>query len=288
MLRAINRDPAAIRFRLTPTQSSLIWRGLDFIVKAHIARRDKELTPYAYPFGLCPPPVGFDRGAYESTMMDHIMDLWNTLRSKGAAGGRVQMNALQVRAAIFAVRVHIDLWRSEKRRGRRWSAETKIQHCIDEAAFKQLGLKSQRVIRSLERHMKRANRQLQTLVTPEEYAARMNAWKNHLRWMRLRLVYFTPLPPVTQGNKTRYQAILDKLGEMAEDGIRNEGYRPPDAKELRRMMRMFVGSSRRGREHGYGYGSIAYILKYANTSSAKSFVANFILRRLDLEPLPKL
>lgn len=111
MFRAINRDPTAIGFRLTSLQSSLIWRGLEFIVKSHIARRDEELIPYSYPFRLYPPPIGFDRGAYKAEIMDQIMNLWNAMLSKCAAGGRVQMNTLQVRAAIFAVRVHIDLWR---------------------------------------------------------------------------------------------------------------------------------------------------------------------------------
>jgi hypothetical protein len=287
MFRAINRDPAAIRFRLTSLQSSLIWRGLEFIVKSHIVRRDKGLIPYSYPFRLYPPPIGFDRGAYNTEIMDQIMDIWNTLLSKGAAGGRVQMNTLQVRAAIFAVRVHIDLWRKQKHIGRRWSADVKNRHCIDEAAFKQLELKAQRVIRSLERHRKRANRHLLTLITREEYAALIiDAWKKHLRWMRLRLVYFKPLPPVIPGNKTGFQLILNKLGEMVEQGIRNEGYRPLDAEELRRMMRLFVASSRRGREGGNW--NIRYLLKNANSTPAKSFLANFVLRRLNLEPLPEL
>jgi hypothetical protein len=91
---------------------------------------------------------------------------------------------------------------------------------------------------------------------------------------------------MTKGIKYACQLVLNKLEGMAEHGIRSEGYQPPDAKELRRMMRLFVGSLRRGRERGYG--DLSYLLKYANTSSAKSFLANFVLRRLDLEPLPEL
>jgi hypothetical protein len=41
------------------------------------------------------------------------------------------------------------------------------------------------------------------------------------------------------------------LMRMAEHGIRNEGYQPPDAKELRRIMRLYVSSARRGRQGEY-------------------------------------
>ena len=113
----------------------------------------------------------------------------------------------------------------------------------------------------------------------------MGAWKKHLRWMRLRLVYFAPLPPVIRGKKTGQQIILDNLGEMAQQGIRSKGYQPPSAKEIRKMMRLFVASSRRGRESAYW--NIRYLLENANNSLAKSFLANFALRRLDIEPLPE-
>jgi hypothetical protein len=81
--------------------------------------------------------------------------------------------------------------------GRRWNPETKRRLGIDEEGLEQLRVKSQRVLSSLERHMKRENRHLQTLVPPEEYEALMDAWKKHFRWMRLRLVYFKPLQPIS-------------------------------------------------------------------------------------------
>jgi hypothetical protein len=215
MSRAINHDPAAIRFRLTAAQMSVIWPGLDIIVMEHVSRREKKRSQYAYPFRLYPFPRGSDIGTDDTPSMNQIIALWKALRTKSAVGGRVQMNAVPVRTAIFAVRVNLGLWRHRKHDGRRWNPETKKRLGVDGESLKQLRIKSQRVLTSLERHMKRANRHLLSLVPPEDYAVLMDAWKKHLRWMRLPLVYFTPLPPVIQDKKYRHQLILDKLGEMA-------------------------------------------------------------------------
>src|ERR1039457_4697901 len=104
-------DPAAICFRLTASQMSVIWPGLDLIIETHAIRQQKKFVLYAYPFSLYPPPAGFDRGAFDTDMMDHVIALWNTLGSKATVGGRVQMNCIQIRAAIFAIRVNQGRWR---------------------------------------------------------------------------------------------------------------------------------------------------------------------------------
>jgi hypothetical protein len=91
------------------------------------------------------------------------------------------------------------------------NAQIEMGPLIEEQNLEPLHIKSERVLRSMERHMKRANRLLQSLVSPEDYAAFMEAWKKHLRWMRLRLVYFRPLLPVIRGRKYSFQLTLDKL-----------------------------------------------------------------------------
>ena len=96
----------------------------------------------------------------------------------------------------------------------------------------------QRVICSIERQMKRANRVLFKLVTWEQYAALVNAWTAHLRWMRLHIAYFKPLPKTIRGCKIGRQAILDELVLIAARGIRYQAYQPPELEELRRIMRL--------------------------------------------------
>jgi hypothetical protein len=296
-------DPAAICFRLTAAQMSVIWPGLDLILKAHITRREKRRVLYAYPFDLYPLPRGYYIGTYNVALMNQIIALWNALRTKSTTGGRVQMNAIQVRAAIFAVRVNQGLWRRRNNDVRRRNADTKRMsteinrmnveaghvnteikksRCVDEENLEPLRNKSQRVLRSLERHMKQANRHFLTLVPRDEYAALMDAWRKHLRWMRLRLVYFTPLRPATQGGKHLHQIILDKLGEMAEHGLRSKGYQPPDAKELRRIMRLYVQYARRGREYNY---TLPTLMQREQSFIRTNHLAHFVLDRVVLEPL---
>jgi hypothetical protein len=172
-------DPAAIRFRLTAAQMSVIWPGLDLIIETHAVRQQNKRVLYAYPFDIYPPPVGFDRGAFDTDMMGHVIAMGNALRSKATVGGRVKMNCIQIRAAIFAIRVNQGRWRRHNYDVRRRNADTKRRRIeiyrtkvelgdtnaqmemgplIEEQNLKPLHIKSGRVVRSLERHMKRANR----------------------------------------------------------------------------------------------------------------------------------
>ena len=99
------------------------------------------------------------------------------------------------------------------------------------------------MILTLERNLKRANRALLKSVSRSEFVAQMRDWRAHLNWMRLHIAYFEPLRPRAFGQKTRQQNILDELVRMAEHGIRIEGYQPPEAEELRRIMRMYASSA---------------------------------------------
>jgi hypothetical protein len=71
---------------------------------------------------------------------------------------------------------------------------------------------------------------------------------------------------------------------VAEHGIRSEGYLPPDAKELRRIMRLFVSSARRGRQGEY---SVSFTLRRRDFFTANRYVGMFVLDRLELKELTK-
>lgn len=263
---------------------SVTWPGLDLLVKMYASRRQKGGIRYEYPFRHYPPPGGFDYGEFDQDMMDEILALWKQLRPKAKAGGRVQMDTIELRAAIFAIRANIDFVRKRRHDRRRQSLETKTRFQIDDRSYYQLKIKSQRVIRSLEGQMKRANRILLKAITKEQYAALMNVWKAHLRWMRLHITYFKPLLKVIRGRRIRQQQDLDDLMQMAERGIRDRGYQPPDPKELRRLMRLYVRSARRGRE---GIWTARFLLDGNRGLGYCSFLAKFVIRRLELKELPK-
>jgi len=90
---------------------SVIWPGLDLIAETHDIRQQEKRVRYTYPFSTYPFLRGSIIGTYDTQSMNQIIALWNALRTKSTIGGRVQMTAIQVRAAIFAIRVNQGRWR---------------------------------------------------------------------------------------------------------------------------------------------------------------------------------
>ena len=304
----------SVPIRLTPTQVSVIWPGLDFIVKAESQRRTSGTATYCYPFRVYPPPGGFDRGVRYPEMMNVVIRLWRKLRSKKDHGGRVRLDSLELRCAIFAVRVTRGLGRILTRVLRKKIAQQKAlmrkglgpvdgrlrqelaamkmseERYLElrrettlarEKEAKEIGERdrrhSGRTMRSLERYMKRSNRLLLTGLGKTEYDALVTMWQQHVRWMRLNRVYFKPLPPIV-GSKRRQKKLLDLLTDMAIQGLKNDGYLPPEPRELRRVMRLYVRSSNRGRE---GLNSVPELLRYPNHFDNTSFLAQWVISRSD-------
>ena len=279
----MNHPTTAIRFRFSAAQMSVLWTGLDLLISLHKERNTKGGIRFEYPFRMYPPPAGFDRGAFDQEMMDEILALWERLRPISTTGGRMQMNAVELRAAIFAIRAHISFVRRRRNDfGKR--PGPKNEPPIDDQSFEQLKIESKRVIHSLERRMKRGNNALLKSATREEYAALMGRWRLHLRWMHLRLVWFKPLRPIILSGRIRQQQDLDELMKMAERGLKNAGYQPPEARELRRMMRLFARSARRFREGGY---FVRTMLRNKTDFTNTWHLGQFVLDRLTLEEMKK-
>jgi hypothetical protein len=280
----VSHITTATRFRLSASQMFIVWRGLDLVIGSYVARQTKGGLRREYPFQLYPPPFGFSRGTFDRNFMDEIIGLWKRLKPKAKTGGRVQLDAIELRASMFAIRANVDSVRKLRHSLRRLKIEEKARFGIDDVSFDQLKTKSQRVIHTLERHMKRANRNLLRAVARNAYALLMNAWKMHLRWMWLHIAYFKPLLPVVSHRRIRQQRDLDELMKMTRYGLERQGYQSPDDIELRRMMRLYVSSARRGRQ---GERTAAFLLGYKNHAIAHWFLADFVLRRLDLEESPE-
>ena len=265
--------------RLTSTQTSVIWPGLDFIVKAEATRRKQRRAQFRYPFEVYPPPAGFDRGTMNAEMMELIIAFWRRLREKQGRGGRMQLNSIELRSAMFAVRVTLALKRLE-RNGRRTRGVRESITEGDRLSIDNLSKAAHRTIHSLERHMKRANRALLVTLTRPEYQAFMQMWREHLRWMRLHLAYFNRLPPILKSKRKQQRQILDILMDVAADGLKKEGYVPPEPSELRRVLRLYVRSSRRGRE---GVNSLPFLLRHPKHVDTKWFLVQWVISRTKVE-----
>src|SRR5665213_2393085 len=112
---------------MSAAQMSVIWPGLDLLIKSFIARQTKGGIRYEYPFRVYPPPGGFNRGTFNQDYKDKTFAVWKCLRPKVKTGGRVQMDTIQLRTLIFAIRANLDYVRKCRHDLRRESPVVKAR-----------------------------------------------------------------------------------------------------------------------------------------------------------------
>jgi hypothetical protein len=251
---------------------SIIWPGLDLLVRLHTARQMKSGIRYSYPFSMYPPSPEFDRGTFSQELMDKVPALWQRLYPKRETGGRVQMDTIELRATNFALRANLDYRREGRQNHTAASPGAWISSPADKKASNQLKRRSQRVIHSLDRRVKQANSALRREISKEEFDRLIAAWTAHLLWMRMHMTYFKHLRPVIHGIRGVHQNQIDELMRMAERGIQNAGFESPEPKELRRLMRLFVRSTKRFREGKY---TMRYMMEKKRDFTAKWYLAQF-------------
>lgn len=255
----------AIGVRFNSVQRAVIWPGLNRIVLAYATHRETGSAD-GYPFRIHPlaiiPRPGLSPGVFKAELMQLITDLW--VRSKPSKSQRVrlQLNFLELSACILAVRVGKDYERLRLRR--KISIERK-------RAMK-------RVISSLERELKRARRTYAADMGEDAYKQMRAAWLEHLRWIRMHLVYFRRLRVNTQPRKV-HKMIVDYGYERARSGLFARDLQPPEDRDLRRLVRLALRYIRRGRIRLF----MQNLLN--NETFAARFFADFIEDRRDLLPV---
>jgi len=272
-------DPTAVKMRLSKTQMSVIWPGLHFLVLALLSREKFGTCEFAYPFQIFPLPRGFDDGTYRSAMTDCIRALWIRMKPIATTGGRVQMNSIDIRAAIFAARINMQLLRRRVHDARRKDAKTKKTLGLGRAAIKKRKQQTGPVIKSLERNLKRATRSSLKTTSRSEFAQMSKEWRSHLRWMKFHLAYFKQVR-VVKGRGIVHRMVIDQLTAIAEKAIRYEGFEIPDPRELRNVVRLFVRYSRRGRIWKFHF---RYMLQNGQRRAAQEFLFEFVKKRIKLK-----
>ena len=270
------KGDGVMRVRLSPAQIDILAPGINLLVTSHLARLRKGSSPLAYPFRILPPPRDFDRGIYNQAFMEKIIELGESLKTKSENGRRVNVDTWQLRAAVFAIRAYIHYARLLRRQYRRKEAEFKSRVLIDDKSIAILKAKSTQLIFSLERHTKRANRALIKAVGKRRYATLSTAWKAHLRWMRLHIAYCKPQPKAFPCRRARLQRDLDELMEIAKRGLQEEGYKPPQDKELRRLMRLYARYAHQGR---IGMWKIGFLHEDKGRFLRRYHLAQFVIDR---------
>ena len=120
--------------------------------------------------------AGVSPGTFNSAFMEMITDLWSRIKPARSKRIRLQLNFVQLSACILAVRIGKDYERLRLKR--KISIERR-------RAMK-------RVVSALERELKRARRAYAADMGEDAYKKMRAAWLEHLRWIRMQLVYFRP------------------------------------------------------------------------------------------------
>ncbi|WP_348261358.1 hypothetical protein P8935_16330 [Telmatobacter sp. DSM 110680] len=280
-----------MKVRFTKAQINILKNALGQINGSYRVHVREGRSAFSYPFRIFPPlhsypPIrGFKDGTFNQQFMDKLLELGKGLNANTRNSASVRMDTFQIRAAVFAIRAYIDFVRHLRYQLRlKKHEEDRMSLHVDDQSFAQLKAKSKRVIHSLERHMKRANRALMTAVDKEHYTAQTVVWKAHLRWMQLHISYHKPWGEPNHHLRKQRQRNIDDLVTMAKRGIRNEGYRPADEDELRRLMRLYAKYARDGRQ---GRWTVPFLLANRADISRTYHLAHFVLDRLKLKELPK-
>ena len=272
---------AAVPLRLEKAQMKILIPAGELLASSYRKHLKNGSSPFTYPFRTYPPPPDFDRGRLDQNIMDRIVTLTGALKANGACRTQIHMDTFEIRGAVFAIRTYIDFKRAFIRQQRTFY-RLKPKQRIQRDYLAQLRVKSRRVIQSLERDIKRANRALQKNIGKRQYEVLLAGWKAHLRWMRLHLAYYKPLGTPLQGRRIRQQRDLDELMEMARHGVHDEGYRQPSGKHLRHLMRLYVRYARDGRR---GYLSVENLLENKSAFSTRWHLAQFVIDRSNLKEL---
>jgi len=275
-------DLTAIKIRISKAQMSVIWPGLDFIIRAMLAREMAESAQFSYSFRLYPLPPGFDAGTFNPAMMDSIRALWIRFQPKARTGGRFELNTIEIRAVILSVRVNLSWVRRKAHDQRSLDAESKRNSKLDNKSISELAEQTKRVIKSLERSMKRANRLFLKVSSMGEYDIQSETWRGHLLWIRFHLAYFKPLPPVLLGQRNWEKLIINRLVAMVEVEIQDRGYQAPEAGELRRLMRVFARYARRGRT---GVFHPRFMLSKRRSVADQDYLVDFVAKRIELKEI---
>lgn len=275
----MDTDPTAITLRLSRSQLAIIWPGLDLIVQNYLIRIRTGESPNSYPFRILPLPQGYDSGIWRQELMDRIVALWERLGPK-KAGGRVRMNFIELRAAVLSARITLKLRRVEAYGARQWNAATKRRFRLDRASIMKFEARTQRVIKSLERKMKQANRRFLSLNSQFDFRDQSKKWQAYVRWIRYRLAFFKSIRSLMGGQRKLYQLQIDILVQIATEALLAEGYEATAPRELRRVVRMYIHSSRRGR---FGAFNHRFLIENPSDWIGRSRLADFIESRLQLK-----
>jgi hypothetical protein len=100
----------------------------------------------------------------------------------------------------------------------------------------------------------------------------------------LHIIYCKPPAKPRTGRRARQQRDLDELMAVAKRGLRERGYKPPEDKKLRHLMRLYARYAREGRIGMWVIGSLHEDKERFNR---RYYLAQFVINRSKPKELSK-
>jgi len=253
--------PQTVRLRLTGMQVDYLRPGLLREVIACFRIRDGE-SPSAEM------PVVFDPslpcGSYDRVLANRIIQLWATayphFGSKRRA--RIALDFVQLSACALAVRTNA----RQLRHGH--ITLPGVRHTLVRS----------RLLRLLENSRRRATRAAEKAIGLEAVAEIQRRWHGFARWLSFYATSCRCGKSLIPGQRYQWRRfVIDTAVEIARKELTAIGLEPPQARDLRRLVRLAISSVRRGRA---GWGIRTLITR----PEGGSYLLHFILKRT-LTPL---
>jgi|SRR5437868_6253454 len=260
-------ESLSIPVRITKAQARLVSAGLKRIVAAYAQYQHRGSSEHAFFYfqheltfnGKVMNKLGlFDR--------DHMTDILNLSIITTAKRSQhvIRVTYFQLAAAILAVRINEDFRRHKEMR-KATATEARL-------------IKS--TINSLERELKRARRIYVSTNGEFGLHRRRHMWRLHIKWIRTHLTYYQPQPLKNQLRRVR-RRIIEDIEAIAREGLATEGYETPAPNELRRLVRLALRYTRRGR-NGW---SVPSLRNRHHRWAATGYLAEFITERTKLRQI---
>jgi hypothetical protein len=173
----------------------------------------------------------FDPGVFNQELMDMIIGLRVIVMSL-PPGDRLRVNtSVEIAACALAVRVAVK---------RHWHVRTLL-------VIPRVDSASRRLLRRLEAVRKRAKRAEVRQSGLNSYQARARDWQRFIRWIRVHTPDCGSIKPRSPARFGRPRLIVDKLVSWVRDELMDRKERLPNERELRRLVRLALRYTRRGR-----------------------------------------
>ena len=244
--------------RLSQFHAEIIAGGLEWVAANYHIWIDRRQQPFAR-LELRLTPNKFDPGKFSEDFMRNLLAVAGTIGRIRHVGGRVyDLSPFQIAGLILGVRVLVQ----------------RVHHGHRIAPVNNLFVRAKRLVRTIEKHRKRAKRALVRQIGIEVYRVQCREWKNFVRWLRLHFLDCQCLRRRRYHSGSYRRRQVQILFDWTKAELIRRHHKLRSERELRKLVRLALRYVRRGRT-GFG---VRDLLK--SELFAAEHLADFVTARL--------